>query len=64
MIDSHCHLDHEPLFTNIEDVLIRSKKTGISKLLTISTNLSSYKNILKILEIDSNNLWIHRCASS
>ena len=52
MIDSHCHLDHEPLFTNIDDVLIRSKKTGISKLLTISTNLSSYKNILKILEID------------
>ena len=48
MIDSHCHLDHEPLFTNIDDVLIRSKKTGISKLLTISTNLSSYKNILKI----------------
>ena len=48
MIDSHCHLDHEPLFTNIEDILIRSKKTGISKLLTISTNLSSYKNILKI----------------
>ena len=52
MIDSHCHLDHEPLFTNIDDVLIRSKKTGISKLLTISTNLNSYKNILKILEID------------
>ena len=52
MIDSHCHLDHEPLFTNIVDVLIRSKKTGISKLLTISTNLNSYKNILKILEID------------
>jgi len=52
MIDSHCHLDHEPLFTNINDVINRSKDVGLSKLLTISTNLNSYKNILKILEID------------
>ena len=52
MIDSHCHLDHEPLFTNINDVINRSKEVGLSKLLTISTNLNSYKNILKILEID------------
>ena len=21
MIDSHCHLDHEPLFENIDDIL-------------------------------------------
>ena len=29
MIDSHCHLDHEPLFENLTDVIIRSKKIGI-----------------------------------
>ena len=52
MIDSHCHLDHDPLFSNINEVLSRSKKVGIKKLLTISTNLESYKNILKIIEID------------
>ena len=45
MIDSHCHLDHEPLFSNINEILSRSKKVGIKKLLTISTNLESYKNI-------------------
>ena len=52
MIDSHCHLDHDPLFSNINEVLSRSKRAGIKKLLTISTNLKSYKNILKIIKID------------
>ena len=31
MIDSHCHLDHEPLFSNINEILSRSKKIGIKK---------------------------------
>ena len=52
MIDSHCHLAHDPLFSNIYEVLSRSKKVGIKKLLTISTNLESYKNILNIIKID------------
>ncbi len=53
MIDSHCHLDHEPLFSNIDEVLERSKEIGIEKILTISTNLKSFENIKKIIEIDS-----------
>ena len=52
MIDSHCHLDHEPLFKNLNQVLERSKKIGLKKILTISTSLESYKNILKIVDID------------
>ena len=52
MIDSHCHLDRDPLFSNLDEILSRSKKTGIKKLLTISTNLISYNNILKIIKID------------
>ena len=35
MIDSHCHLDHEPLFSNLNHVLLRSKEIGIEKILTI-----------------------------
>ena len=31
MIDSHCHLDHEPLFSNIGDVINRAKKVGLKK---------------------------------
>jgi len=52
MIDSHCHLDHEPLFNNINEILLRSKSAGLKKLLTISTSNQSFENILKILEID------------
>ena len=32
MIDSHCHLDHEPLKSNLGEVIDRSKKIGIEKL--------------------------------
>ena len=49
MIDSHCHLDHEPLVKNIEDVLSRCKKEGISKVLTISTSSSGFPKILEIV---------------
>ena len=52
MIDSHCHLDHEPLFENINNVLDNSKKIGIEKILTISTTNDSYKNVIKIVELD------------
>tara|TARA_B100000029_G_scaffold154147_1_gene149435 strand:- start:741 stop:1511 length:771 start_codon:yes stop_codon:yes gene_type:complete len=52
MIDSHCHLDHEPLYVNLDEILSRSKTAGIDKLLTICTTISSYKNILKIVEFD------------
>ena len=52
MIDSHCHLDHEPWFSNINEVISRSKKIGIKKILTISTSIKSFEIIKKILEID------------
>ncbi len=52
MIDSHCHLDHEPLFENIAQIINRSKEVGIKKLLTICTTLESFKNIENILTID------------
>ena len=48
MIDSHCHLDHEPLFGNLDNVIKRSKDIGIKKLLTISTTIESFEKI-KIL---------------
>jgi len=52
MIDSHCHLDHEPLFKNLNKVLDNSKKVGVEKILTISTTNDSYKNVKKIVELD------------
>ena len=52
MIDSHCHLDQEPLFTNLNEVLKRSKEVGIEKLLTICTTLESFIKIKQLVKRD------------
>jgi len=52
MIDSHCHLDHEPLFEKIDDILFKAKNAGITKLLTICTTLKSYDRIKHLVNFD------------
>ena len=52
MIDSHCHLDHEPLLENLSDVVRRSKENGITKLLTICTTIDSFEKIKTIVNKD------------
>ena len=52
MIDSHCHLDREPLISNLNQVLTRAKDVGLEKLLTICTTSSGYNNILDIVSKD------------
>ena len=52
MIDSHCHLDHEPLLSDLSNVIKRSKEVGIKKLLTISTSFESFSRIKNIVNKD------------
>ena len=52
MIDSHCHLDHEPLLSDLQNVIQRSKDVGIEKLLTISTSFESFSKIKELIKID------------
>ena len=52
MIDSHCHLDHEPLAENLSQVILRSKNIGLDKILTISTTTSSFSKIVDIVNFD------------
>ena len=52
MIDSHCHLDHDPLHENLAEVITRAKEIGITKLLTICTTLESFENIKTIVKND------------
>ena len=52
MIDSHCHLDHEPLLSDLANVLIRSKQVGIEKLLTISTSFESFSRVKELVKKD------------
>ncbi len=49
MIDSHCHLDHEPLLSNLKTVIEKSKLAGISKILTICTTINSFDAIKQII---------------
>jgi TatD DNase family protein len=52
MIDSHCHLDHEPMFSDLKNVLIRSKENGVEKILSICTTNDSFKKIIEIVQFD------------
>ena len=52
MIDSHCHLDFEPLLSNLDEVVQRSKDIGIKKILTIYTTLNSFIKIKDIVNRD------------
>ena len=50
IIDSHCHLTYEPMSSSLDETIKRANKEGIKYLLTISTEDSGFKNILKIVE--------------
>ncbi len=52
MIDSHCHLDHEPLHSDLDNIIKRSKDVGIKKILTICTTLNSFLKIKEIVKKD------------
>ena len=48
IIDSHCHLEYEPMSLNLNDTIARANKDGVKFLLTISTTDKSLEKILKI----------------
>ena len=52
MIDSHCHLDQEPIYNNLENIIKRSKDVGIKKLLTICTTFESFVKIKELVQKD------------
>jgi len=54
IIDSHCHLDYEPLINNIDQVMLNAKNNDITNLLTIGTSLESSKKVLDIVNKYSN----------
>ena len=54
IIDSHCHLDYEPLNSNIKSVIKRAEDVGVKYFLTICTTDVSFLKILKILKENKN----------
>ena len=49
IIDSHCHLNYEPISLSIKETINRANADGVKYMLTISTEESSFQNILKII---------------
>ncbi len=49
MIDSHCHLDHSPLYEKLDQIVNRAESSGVECLLTISTSLQSFEMIKRII---------------
>ena len=50
IIDSHCHLEYEPMSSNLNGVIKRAIENNVKYLLSISTTDQSYEKILKIVK--------------
>ncbi len=50
IIDSHCHLEHEPMLSNLSNVVKRALDNNVKYLLSICTTDESYEKILKIIK--------------
>ena len=49
IVDSHCHLDHSPLYEKLEEIVNRAQLIGVKFLLTISTSLNSFEKVKTII---------------
>ena len=48
IIDSHCHLDYEPMFSNLDNVIKRADQSNVKIMLTISVADKKYNNIIDL----------------
>ena len=54
LIDSHCHLDFPDLATQREAVLAHAEGAGVGLMLTISTKVRRFSDLLEIVEPHGN----------
>ena len=50
IIDSHCHLEYEPLYNNLNEVVNRALENNVKYFLTISTTDASFLKILDMIK--------------
>ena len=50
MIDSHCHLNFPTLRKDLKNLIERSKKNGVTKLLTINTNPTQFDDHFNLIK--------------
>ncbi len=56
IIDSHCHLNYEPMSLSLKETIKRANRDGVKYLLTISTEDKSFDKIINII---SNNQCVY-----
>jgi TatD DNase family protein len=57
LIDSHCHLDYLAKDQDVEALLERAKGAGVGGMVTISTRLSTFPEVLKIAKSHPDLCW-------
>jgi TatD DNase family protein len=50
IIDSHCHLNFDPIAISLSDYITRANNEGVKYMLTISTEDKKFNEIIKIVE--------------
>ncbi len=50
LVDSHCHIDFDPLYPRIEDVLANARDNDVRYLLCVSVNLEDFPQVLALAE--------------
>ena len=56
LVDSHCHLEYDSLFADIDGVMSRAKAAGVDYCLSIGTKLATYPKTLAVAE-RFDNVW-------
>lgn len=54
LVDSHCHLDFDDLYSQLPYVVARAGEAGIGIMLTIATHMEGYPKVLSIAEQHEN----------
>lgn len=50
LVDSHCHIDFDPLAPRIDEVLANARRNDVSHLLCVSVNLEDFPRVLALAE--------------
>ena len=53
LVDSHCHLDFPEFDDDIDNIIVRAKNAGVSKILTICTKPKDLNKVIKIAKNQS-----------
>ncbi len=50
LVDIHCHLNHDRLKDNLDNVIKRAKETGVKVIITSGVNVPTNREVLKLAE--------------